>query len=370
VEGFVFGGNKFDLDHWDPLYFERLHGFMREAARRDIVVEAVLFFVGPGWDSAPLNPKNNINHTTAIDSIHYLSLDNGNILSRQEVYCRKLVRELNQYNNLILNLCNEPWFYNQEQPGFVSQPPRAVKEWIRRVSDWTVDEESRLPQRHLLCVDLSNQGSAVASEDLTSYFAHISLFTFHYDGNADSLLMNRAVPKIFGMNETGFNGIEDHFYRVQGWNYLLSGGALYGNLDFSFTVGHEDGTDKPQFTTPVYDAGGSPALRSQLKILLDFMNSIPFVEMSPDNSVVVGGADQWRALSQPGKAYAIWFPGCGTVEPRLSLPPGEWKYEWVNILTGEVTVEVARHDSWIRKVRAERQGGGVALRVARTGKSS
>jgi hypothetical protein len=75
--GFALGGNKFDLDHWDPAYFERLHAFFDEASRRGIVVEAVLFFIGPGYDYSPLNPKNNVNATTAIDGKRYLSLDTG-----------------------------------------------------------------------------------------------------------------------------------------------------------------------------------------------------------------------------------------------------------------------------------------------------
>ena len=367
--GFALGGNKFDLDRWDPAYFERLHGFMQEASRRNVVVEAVLFFVGPGWDQAPLNPRNNVNATADVGAKGYLSLEGGRVLARQEAYARKLVAELNRYDNVFFNLCNEPWFYNQEWPGFVSQPPAAVKEWIGRVSEWVVDEETRLGRRHLLGVDVSNQGTPLAPGDLAGAFRNLSVFTFHYDGNADSLHLNRGVARAVGFNETGFNGVNDDVYRTQGWNYLLSGGSLYGNLDFSFTVGHEDGTDTPRFSTPVYDSGGSPALRRQLAILLRFMESLPFVHMRPDNALVVGGADEWRALAAPGDAYAVWLPGGGPVEVVLALPPGEWRFEWVDILTGEVTARTARHDSWATRVRGERRGGGAALRILRTGKA-
>ena len=57
-----------------------------------------------------------------------------------------MVHELNRYGNVIFNLCNEPWFYNQEKPGFASQPPAAGKAWIRRVSEWVAAEESHLSQ--------------------------------------------------------------------------------------------------------------------------------------------------------------------------------------------------------------------------------
>jgi hypothetical protein len=363
--GFALGGNKFDLDRWDPAYFKRLHGFMREAFAREIVVEAVLFFVGPGWNNAPLNSRNNVNNTTRIDARKYLSLDNGNVLARQESYCRKLVRELNGYDNLFFNLCNEPWFDNQERPGFVSQPPVEVKAWLRRVAEWVVDEEAKLPKKHFLSVDISNQGTVISPPDLESYFPHLSLFCVHYDANAESLFLNRTLGKAFGFNETGFNGTADDLYRVQGWNYLLSGGALYGHLDFSFTVGHEDGTATPKFLYASYSGGGSAPLRRQLRILLDFMNSIPFVEMQLDNSVVVGGAESWSALGWPAHAHAIWFPGEGPVEPLLNLTPGNWTAEWVDILTGTVTKQEFAHKGWAMKLRGERRGGGVALRLFR-----
>ena len=179
----------------------------------------MLFFVGPNWNNSPLHPRNNINidGTTLITAKQYLSLVNGNVLKYQEAYCRKLVRKLNRYDHLVWNLCNEPWFDNQEVPGFVSQPHRAVKAWVRRVSEWVIDEELRLPKRHVLGVDLSNQGTVVAPEDLTGDFAPLSIFNVHYDANAQILSLNPRLPKLLSFNETGFNGTGDDLYRVQGW---------------------------------------------------------------------------------------------------------------------------------------------------------
>jgi hypothetical protein len=364
--GFARGGNKFDLDRWDPAYFERLHAFFAEAERRGIVVEAVLFFVGPGYDYTPLNPKNNVNSTTPIDGKRYLSLDNGNVLARQEAYCRKLVRELNRYPNLILNLCNEPWFYNQETPGFASQPPAAVKAWIQRVSEWVADEESLLPSKHLMSVDLTNQGSPVAPSDLKGYFARLSVFNVHYDANGGILRDNPSLKKVLAFNETGFNGTGDEYYRTQGWNFLLSGGGLYGNLDFSFSVGHEDGSGIPTFTGN-YNAGGSAAVRRQLGILNDFMRSLPLEKMQPENGIIVGGADGWSALAAPGIAYAAWFPGEGPIHPVVAVPPGKWRAEWVDILTGTVTSQEFTQKSWITTLAGVRRGGGVALRIVNAG---
>jgi len=360
--GFPLGGNKFDLDRWDAAYFARLHAFLDEADRRGVVVEAVLFFIGPGWDYLPLNPHNNVNATDDVGSARYLTLDNGNLLARQEAYARQLVRELNRHGNVIINLCNEPWFYNQDRPGFAAQPPPATKTWIQRVAQWARDEENRLPHKHVVCVDLSNQGTVVTANDLTRYFGQVDGFNVHYDANADSLSLNPALPRYLAFNETGFNGTGDDAYRVQGWRYLMAGGAVYSHLDFSFTVGHEDGTAVPAFGG-TYNGGGSAALRRQLKILLDFMHSIPFVHMQRDDSTVVGGADGWVALAQPGVAWAFWFPGEGPIAPGIALPPGRYRAEWVDILSGAVTVQRYEAREWVATVPGVRRGGGAALRI-------
>ena len=162
--GFARGGPKFDLNRRAPAYFDRLHAFFRQAEADGIVVEAVLFFVGPNWNNAPLHPRNNINidGTTPITAKQYLSLVNGNVLKYQEADRRKLVRESNRYDHLVWNLCNEPWFDNQEAPGFVSQPHRAVKAVLagspsgsstrscacRSVTSWAWTSRTRAPSSH------------------------------------------------------------------------------------------------------------------------------------------------------------------------------------------------------------------------------
>jgi hypothetical protein len=60
--GYLVGGNKFDLDRWDPAYFARLNDFLTKAAERDIVVE-ICFFNSQYSDTWPISPlyyENNI----------------------------------------------------------------------------------------------------------------------------------------------------------------------------------------------------------------------------------------------------------------------------------------------------------------------
>jgi hypothetical protein len=58
------GGLKFDLTRWNPAYFDRLKDFMRQAARRNVIVELV-FFCNPYDDKRlawfPFHRDSNVN---------------------------------------------------------------------------------------------------------------------------------------------------------------------------------------------------------------------------------------------------------------------------------------------------------------------
>jgi hypothetical protein len=340
VPGYSLGGNKFDLDAWNPDYFERLHAFFELAQDLDIIVEATLFFEGPTLEHHPMFPPNNVNDTTPIEKGRYLTLYNGNILQYQEAYCRKLVQELNPYDNLILNICNEPWFNNHEIPGFSSPPSDEVKDWIYRVSQWITDEESRLGNQHLLSIDYTNEGKPIEPAHLATHFKHITVFNHHYDRDAESLRLNRHLPVILSFNETGLMDVMTEEYRIQGWKYMLSGGALYNNLDFTFQVGHEDGSGTAEFSCQGrgYSGCGHPDMKQQLAVLLEFMNSLDFVTMQPNTYVVdlSYGHEQIFPLVHEGQQYAIYFIGQGTPRIVLAMPQGEYLAEWIDPQSGKL----------------------------------
>jgi len=338
--GYSLGGNKFDLDVWDPGYFNRAHAFFELAQKLGIIVEAVLFFEGPTVEHHPMHPSNNVNSTSPFEKGRYLTLYNGDVLQRQEQYCREMVRQLNGYDNVIFNICNEPWFNNHEIPGFSSPPSDEVKEWIYRVSQWIRDEESRLPNRHLLSVDYCNEGKPIDPEYLANHFKHIKVFNFHYDRDAESLKLNGHLPVILAFNETGLMDVRTDEYRIQGWKYMLSGGALYNNLDFTYLAGHEDGSGRPEFSCGGrgYTGCGDPDLKNQMAVLLEFMNSIDFIRMKPNRYVVElnYGHEQIFPLVDEGNQYAVYFTGKGTPRIVLSMPGGEYGVEWIDPKTGRI----------------------------------
>jgi hypothetical protein len=180
----------------------------------------------------------------------------------------------------------------------------------------------------------------------------VSLFNFHYSRPPDSVALNRKLACAIGDNETGFDGAADATYRVQGWDFLMAGGALYNNLDYSFAVGYEDGTLVP---TPETPGGGGRVLRRQLGELRAFFDEIPFWRMGPAAAGTAGGPDgaTTRALEEPGKWYAVYVHHGRAVKDgnpkyqvdtaprsrqvRLRLPPGRYTAAWRDTQSGAHT---------------------------------
>jgi hypothetical protein len=374
VPGYAGGGNKFDLDQWNPEYFKRFHDFLSEAAKRGIVVELTLFSSQYGelqWDVSPFNPANNINHIDAVDWKKLETLENGNILKYQESYTRKLVREANLFDNLIVEIQNEPWSDRPVTSALINPylfPPARDKypnsvdladepslAWQKKVAEWISSEEADLSNRHLIAQNYSNFRYPVRS-----LIPGVSLVNFHY-AYPEAASEHYGLGKAIGYDETGFLGREDDLYRRQAWNFMLSGGSSFDGLDYSFSVGHEDGGD----LRPNGPGGGSPTLRRQLRVLSDFLQSFSLIDLHPDFNVVkhAPGATA-HALSKPGWEYAIYFDGHGPAEIDFELPAGHYSAVWVNLANGdEQNPEKFEHDGGLKVLRSPPFSSGIALRI-------
>ena len=117
----------------------------------------------------------------------------------------------------------------------------------------------------------------------------MSIFNFHYATPPDTVGMNYGLNRVLADNETGFRGSQDLVYRSEAWEFILAGGAIYDNLDYSFSVGHEDGLARPDAP-----GGGGAALRRQLAILKQFIEGFDFVRMKPDLAVISGRRFPWQ----------------------------------------------------------------------------
>jgi Cellulase (glycosyl hydrolase family 5) len=325
--GYANGGNKFDLTRWDENYFKRLRDFVKQAGRRGVVVEMNLFcpfYDESQWHLSPQNTINNVNGLGNVARTNVYTLDkNGGLLALHEAMTRKIVTELNEFDNLYYEICNEPYF------GGVTMA------WQRHIADVIAETEKILPNRHLISQNIAN-----GSQQITQPHPAVSIFNFHYASPPKAVAENYALNKAIGDNETGFKGTNDAPYRAEAWEFILAGGALYNNLDYSFVAGHERG----DFVYPAKQpGGGNAAFRRQMTVLRDFICGFDFVRMKPDKSFLLSGVPEKvrvHALMEEGKQYAAYFLDPSDAAARslslsVALPAGEYRIEWVDVLSGK-----------------------------------
>jgi hypothetical protein len=284
------GGMKFDLSRWDDSYFRRLKDFMAEAQKRGVVVEMNLFcplYEEVLWDASPMNARNNVNGVGRVPRDEVYTLKHADLTAVQEAVARKIVTELNGFDNLYFEIANEPYFGG------------ITLEWQHHVAKLIADTEAKLPNRHLVSMNIANGTARVENPS-----PHVSIFNFHYATPPLAVAANAHLRGVIGENETGFRGKEDVLYRTEGWAFLLAGGGLYNNLDYSFTPAHPDGTFL-DYTSP---GGGNPTFRRQMRVLKDFVDSFDFVRMMPDRSVVEAPAGlEVQSLVEKGRQYAVYL---------------------------------------------------------------
>jgi hypothetical protein len=342
--GYKNGGNKFDLTKWDNEYFSRLKDFVSEAGKKNIVVELDLFsniYDTIQWQLSPLYYKNNVNNTDKTeDWKEVLSLEHPTLLKIQEEMVRKIISELNEFDNLYYEICNEPYFGDT----------LALRQWEDHMTAFVAETEREYKYKHLISNNIQNKFRFVPEPR-----PDVSIYNFHYASPSHTVGANYHLNAVIGDNETGFTGNADLPYRREAWEFILAGGAIFNHLDYSFTAENEDGSFPVNKPTP---GGGGRSFRFQMKTLVGFMNEIDYINMKP------AGAETARiAEGDPGNiritglsndnVIALYINGMDTLPKssviELNLPGGSYNLKWTDTRTGsEKEVAISNHNGgWI-----------------------
>jgi hypothetical protein len=240
--------------------------------------------------------------------------------------------------------------------------------------DTIVLAEKDQPARHLISMNIAN-----GSQRVENPHPEVSIFNFHYCVPPQAVAVNYDLNRVIGENETGFRGSADVLYRTEAWEFLIAGGGLYNNLDYSFTPRHPDGS----FLDYKSPGGGSPGLRRQLRILKEFLCRLDFVRMTPDSTVIRDVTDglNARALAERGKAYAIYVHVPLEKKPKpeqlqqiasrpltarlsVDLPAGEYESQWIDTQTGRVLArDTFSHPGGQRQLASPSFREDIALKI-------
>ena len=324
------GYPKFDLDRWNPEYFERLHGFLAAAQARGVIIELTLFsstYNDAVWGLNPLNIQNNINGVGDIPWQDYISGRDVALMERQMAYVSKVVEEVNGYDCFYLEVCNEPFTAiagMMPETGYATQAE--VDGWQEAVRDRICATEAGLPNKHLIFqVPVENWRTDTALEQILGEESvdAVNLHDYQqltYKGSILAPLsrfMQRDLrlariqqvwtavhetgkPFVFDEDNAATSSLDEEswiVHRKRAWATVCSGGH-YNMIDFSIQVGGQE--------------AGTPAsqamIRSWMKNLSAFIHEVDFVQMGPDSDFASETPDNTIAitLGQPGRAYVVY----------------------------------------------------------------
>jgi hypothetical protein len=342
-----YDGRKFDLDRWNPAYFERLRDFVAQAGKRGVVVELVLFCLMYSdehhWRVSPLHPDNNLQGEPwrGLPHRRFLTLDNAALVERQKAVARKIVTELRDLPNVYFEVANEP--APAPSDGDLARDNLA---WHEAIMDEIVKAEGSLPAaaRHLIAYnDHYNPGHGIGAIPRPEA---VSILNVHYLPRLAEVLDEYGKGRALAVDETRWiahprfpeygNTMKPVSGRVEAWEFLMGGGAVYDGLNYAYQVDNPTG-DSPE----------SNEFKAYLRRLKEFVTGFDFVRMRPDHSIIAGGLPQgsfWRAISEPGKQYAVYVHHSSYAEGRrryevsdepravelvLELPAGAYRVEWI-----------------------------------------
>lgn len=358
------GQPQYDLDQWNPEFFERLHRFLELASGYGIIVEVILLsntYADSVWALNPLHSRNNINHLAEIEWADYMTCRHPDLFARQAAHVRKIVQETNRYDNIVYEICNEPGG-NLGTEG--SPTVDEVNEWLVALAGIIRETEASLLNQHLVVGQEAfayNPWEQMSTQSFRNF--PIDVVNMHplpnttFDGLRfdqgvfmskqlclravrDYCLATYPEPKPLNLDEDNVaSQYKDPdgwtIHRKRAWVTLLSGGH-YDTIDFSIINYCETGTPESQ-----------RHIRTWMKNLSEYIHSVDLVRARPALQILRKYPEHTLpcVLAVAAEDYSLYLadereldePSVGEIisgEVICDLPEGEYELACFSPLTG------------------------------------
>jgi hypothetical protein len=304
------GGNKFDLDVFNPIYWSRMRDALLRAYMAGIRAQIHLFdrvAMSPGddsrWGGNPWAAENNVNDLEVPSARppsdgtpdFYFFTGKPRLRSQQERYVRKMIDETIAFPSVFYEIENEHW--QDDRTEWATHYGQFVKDHIAA----NYPDTPRLVSYSSLEPDLEALFDAPAIDVINKHFGN--------EVEDDPALLNDYLeprwPRNKPINVDEFaNGVTDtDLLREMCWTILTSGGHFHV----------ED-------AEPASDPFG---VVERIRLFL-VGSSWDFLGAAPNRQLVTSG--RGYCMAQTGVEYVCYFPEGGS--PRLVLPPGEYHESW------------------------------------------
>jgi hypothetical protein len=302
------GRPKYNLDKFNPLFFERLVDFCEVAGKNGITLQlmamdAWMIKHDYLWKLNAFNAANNVNGVDGDPAKTgrgrdgergFCSMGNPGAMKYQKAYIKKIVETVNSFKNIYFEIANENYY---------------SEEWELTLCDYIKEIEKSMPNQHMtIRRDFPSHSYVIQKWDPVTV----------HKGIMDKRYMK--VPLHFDtdwiINEN------DNEVRKAMWSAVASGGHfayMDDAMDFYIDSAYND---------------KRAALHRQIDIMAALMKKVKPWEMVPDDALVVSGLA--FAMAGNGKMFA-YLPGGGEINLKLPGNDGKASASWYNPLTGKFT---------------------------------
>ncbi len=337
---------KYDLNQWNPEYWNRFDRLLELAEARDIIVQVEIwdpwdYFRDSeegGWSKQPFNPLNNINYTpdesglqsnidyvpqeqpTGHNFFHTVpELENNQVVLKfQESFVMKILQHSLPYPNVLYCVSNEtgePIEWSLYWAKFIHNKaketglPAEVTE-MRRANNINSGDHRLLQDRPdvftFLDISQNNGGSGWEKPEERHWIPVMELREYISDKPRP---MNNT--KIYGSKTGGRGGEEQAIQKF--WRNIFAG------------------CSSARFHRPASGIGLSKIAQSHIKSMSILINNFHIYSCIPHNDLLKGrDSNEAYCIAEPGKQYAVYFTDGGQV--NLEIPGNtKWKLIWLNI---------------------------------------
>lgn len=337
---------KYDLNQWNPEYWDRFETLLRETSKRGIVVQIEIWdrfdYTDSGggnrWQLHPYNPKNNVNYTYEESGFAQRYPDhpgrnrqafffttpkqrnNKVVLPYQQKFVNKMLDIALKYDNVLFCMDNET---------------SGEEEWGRYWANFVQNRAAKAGKK-LYTTEMWDDWN-ITSKQHRRTLDHPKLYGFvdvsqnnHNKGQRhwDNFLVVRLyiakmlprpmnIIKVYGANGNKF-GHTDQDAVERFWRQILAGAAAV------------------RFHRPDSGLGLNDKAVASIRAARMLESKIPLWTVNAANDLLSDRADNEAYCSaNAGKAYALYFPKKGAVKINLSTAKGKLTAHWIDIDQGK-----------------------------------
>lgn len=344
------GKPRFDLNRFDPEYFQRLHDRVKVAQERGLYVGVMLFqgfsvakksprAQGNPWPGHPFHRDNNLNGIDGDPNddghgyeVHTLGIPA--ITTLQEAYVRKVIETVGEFDNVMYEISNE------SHGGSTA--------WQYRLIALIKEIERQRPKQHPVWMSFQYDGNIGAGVNRTLFDSQAEVISPNHV--SDSVDAYKTDPPVAEGSKVILLDT-DHLWGIGGdavwvWKAFTRGmNPIF--MDPYSKSAHEG---KPRLD-PKWDG-----IRRAMGVTRRLAERVALASMTPHGELASSG----YCLANPGSEYVVYQPGDGAFTVDLSAAQGEMQTEWIHPVEGNVTRAEAVTGGMKRTLKAPFPGPAVA----------